>query len=144
MSKRDLDRLIDANLNRLREGLRVLEDVARYIYDHREFSSILKELRHSLQIVYRVDRVKARDILGDVLQKSIESELKRESLLDLIVANFSRVEESSRVLEEVFKLVEPELSATFKSIRYRIYNLEREFLGFATKNSTSNSKKSKG
>ena len=138
MSK--ISRLIDANLNRLKEGLRVLEDIARYVYDHKDFSAKIKTLRHSLQEVYSIERVKSRDILGDVAKATTDSELKRGSLIDLIIANFSRAEESSRVLEEAFKLSEPKHSGLFKNIRYELYDLEREFLELATTNSTSNVK----
>jgi thiamine-phosphate pyrophosphorylase len=135
-----IDRLIDANLNRLREGLRVLEDIARYIFDDKNLSSSLKDLRHSFQKVYSIKRVKARDILNDVGKSTTKSELKRENLLDLIIANFARVQESSRVLEEIFKLENPSFSTLFKDLRYQAYNLEKEFLELATTNITSNSK----
>ncbi len=135
-----IDRLIDANLNRLREGLRVLEDISRYIFDNKELSSSFKRLRHSLQEAYLIERVKQRDILKDVGKATTKSELKRDNLIDLIVANFARVEESSRVLEESFKLINPSLSPLFKELRYKIYNLEKEFLDLATTNITSNSK----
>ena len=39
-------RIIDANLNRLREGIRVVEDIFRYIYNDKELSTKLKNLRH--------------------------------------------------------------------------------------------------
>ncbi len=133
-------RLIDANLNRLREGLRLLEDVARYVFDNKKLSKEFKHMRHSLQNFYSLDRVQHRDIINDVSRGTIESELKRDSCLNLIIANFLRVEESSRVLEETFKLVEPQNSNFFKELRYKVYDLEKYFLDLATTNRTSNSK----
>ncbi len=71
---------------------------------------------------------KYRDIINDVSKSTIESELKRDSVIDLIVANFSRVEESSRVLEEALKLASPKDSNLLKNIRYELYDLEKRFL----------------
>ncbi len=135
-----LQRLIDANLNRLKEGLRVLEDVQRYLYDHAEYAGRFKNLRHSLQQAYDPERLRYRDIVNDVLKKSTASEMQRIELRDLLIANFSRSEESSRVLEEAFKLLDPDLSALFKEIRYELYDLEKAVLGEPEKKSNSNSR----
>ena len=135
-----LERLIDANLNRLREGLRVLEDLQRYLYDNRELSRRFKELRHALQPAYDPSRLRHRDIRNDVLKQSSESEMKRESLEALTIANFSRAQESARVLEEVFKLRDVKLSALFKKIRYELYDLEKSLLGESAATRSSNSR----
>ncbi len=47
-----IERLIDANLNRLKEGIRVIEDINRYIFDDASLTSTLKQLRHTLQPAY--------------------------------------------------------------------------------------------
>ena len=135
-----LQRLIDANLNRLKEGLRVLEDTRRYLYDDRDSSQRFKALRHSLQKAYDPSRLHYRDIRNDVLKKSIESEMRRENLQSLVIANFSRTQESARVLEEAYKLVDPSLSSLFKELRYELYDLERELLGSNEAKSSSNSR----
>ncbi|SFV54209.1 Thiamin-phosphate pyrophosphorylase [hydrothermal vent metagenome] len=119
-----LERLIDANLNRLGEGIRVIEDINRYIHNNKSLTHRLKSLRHKLQEAYSIDRLSYRDIQNDIQKESIDSELIRASLNDLIVANFSRSQESSRVLEESFKLIDIKLSETFKSIRYELYEIE--------------------
>ena len=126
--EKKIERLIDANLNRLKEGIRVVEDISRYIYDDKSITSKLKKIRHSLQRAYKQDRILNRDILGDIQKKSVKSELNRTNIDDIIIANFSRAEESSRVLEEIFKLIDIELSEHFKSIRYELYELERLFI----------------
>jgi len=135
-----LQRLIDANLNRLKEGLRVLEDLQRYLYDNGDFAGRIKALRHSLQRAYDPKRLRYRDIANDVLKKSTASEMRRTDLRDLIIANFSRSQESSRVLEEAFKLLDPDLSSLFKEIRYELYDLEKAVLGEPEKKSNSNSR----
>ncbi len=128
-----IERLIDANINRLKEGLRVVEDVCRYIHDDRNITSKIKELRHQLQGMYSKKRLLYRDILGDVQKNSTKSELSRKSIESVIIANFSRTEESSRVLEEIFKLKNTEYSKRFKQIRYEIYELEKNyFLNYTT------------
>ncbi len=127
-----LERLIDANYNRLKEALRLLEDIQRYIFDNKELSYAFKDLRHSLKSLYSKEYVLNRDIVNDVSKTSTASEMQRESLLDLIEANFSRAQESSRVLEEAFKLIDTKKSATAKEIRYSLYDLHKKVLvGFS-------------
>ena len=140
-----IERLIDANLNRLKEGIRVIEDICRYVHDDKVLTNSLKTLRHQLQPSYNINRLQYRDIESDIQKKSIPSEQKRENLRDLVIANFSRAEESSRVLEEVFKLMDITSSETFKSIRYQLYALETSYhktytFEIALTNKTSNSK----
>ncbi|SFV63881.1 Hypothetical alternative hydroxymethylpyrimidine phosphate kinase ThiD [hydrothermal vent metagenome] len=122
-----IERLLDANLNRLKEGIRVIEDINRYIYDDKILSSTLKKLRHTLQEAYSQQRLTYRDIENDVLKESISSELQRSNIEELIIANFSRTQESARVLEECFKLTNPTLSALSKNIRYELYAIEKLF-----------------
>jgi len=122
-----IERLIDANLNRLKEGLRVVEDICRYIHNDRNITSKIKELRHQLQSMYSKDRLQYRDIIGDVQKNSTKSELSRRSVESVIIANFSRTQESARVLEEMFKLKNIEYSKRFKQIRYEIYELEKNY-----------------
>ena len=101
-----IERLIDANLNRLKEGIRVIEDINRYIYDDKTLTASLKALRHKLQKAYNQNRLAYRDIENDVQKETISSELSRSSINDLMIANFSRAQESARVLEESFKLID--------------------------------------
>jgi thiamine-phosphate pyrophosphorylase len=124
-----LYRVIDANLNRLKEGIRVIEDIARYSQNNKEIASSLKTLRHKSQIDKTEQLLKSRDSINDVLKKSVASEMNRSDLKSIIIANYKRAQESSRVLEEMFKLIEPELSENFKSIRYELYQLEKEQIG---------------
>ena len=123
-----LYRVIDANLNRLKEGVRVIEDIARYIYNDKELASKLKELRHLSRINDLQNLLSSRDSMNDVLRPTISSEMNRDSLESIIIANYKRAQESSRVLEEVYKIVDPALSETFKSLRYALYQLEKENL----------------
>lgn len=127
MNKNHL-RLIDANLNRLREGIRVVEDIFRYIYNNKEISTKLKSLRHIARTKNYYELLETRDVENDVLRESIKSEQNREDLNSILIANFKRAQESSRVLEELTKLSSIEDSENFKYIRYELYNLEFEVI----------------
>lgn len=124
-------RLIDANLNRALEGLRVSEDIARFIMDDRKLSRAFKSLRHRVaaqgkKINLKSDSVlKARDVKGDVGKKTLFLEKKRKNVSDVYRANVQRAKESLRVLEEITKLFNGALSESFKKIRFRVYELEK-------------------
>ena len=108
-------RLIDANLNRLREGIRVVEDIFRYVYNDKQTSLKLKNLRHLARL----------DIYKEMLEtRDVNNEQNRDDLYSILVANFKRAQESSRVLEEFCKLISIKDSETFKYIRYELYTLE--------------------
>jgi len=124
----ELYRVIDANLNRLKEGIRVVEDIMRYRDNNKELSKKLKELRHSARIDETLELLVHRDSINDVLRTSTASELNRTDITSIITANFKRAEESSRVLEELFKLHSAKYSENFKHIRYELYNLEKEII----------------
>ncbi|QKJ26054.1 thiamine-phosphate pyrophosphorylase [Aliarcobacter cibarius] len=117
-------RIIDANLNRLREGIRVVEDVFRYIYNDKELSTKLKNLRHLSRVENFYEILASRDVQNDVLRQSIKSEQNRDDLNSILIANFKRAQESARVLEELLKLYSIKDSENFKYIRYELYNLE--------------------
>lgn len=117
-------RLIDANLNRLREGIRVVEDIFRYVYNNKEVATKLKNLRHLARTENYYELLETRDVKNDVLRESIKSEQNRDNLNSILIANFKRAQESARVLEEFTKLTSTKDSENFKYIRYELYNLE--------------------
>ena len=124
----EIYRVIDANLNRLKEGIRVVEDIMRYRDNNKELSSQLKSLRHKARINETKALLQNRDSINDVLRASTKSEQKRSDILSILTANFKRAEESARVLEEIFKLEDIKQSENFKAIRYELYNLEKEII----------------
>ncbi len=121
-------RLLDANLNRLREGIRVVEDIYRYVFNDKNIATQLKKIRHNSRISEYNALLDSRDITNDVLKHSIHSEQNREDLTSILIANFKRAQESSRVLEEFTKLIDIETSEKFKFIRYELYHLEKSIL----------------
>lgn len=131
MDKKAL-RVIDANLNRLLEGLRVCEEIERFIVCDRGLTSSLKNLRHKVTAAAKgwekspVNLINSRDSRGDIGKPSIESELKRKSCRDIFYANIQRAKESVRVLEEFAKLDNPDTALNFKDLRYKLYQIEKE------------------
>jgi thiamine-phosphate pyrophosphorylase len=128
-------RIIDANCNRVREAIRVIEDVLRFHAESTDLSSSLKEERHEVcaacDVVLRqnLEGLRARDIAGDPGRDSMtESEASRADWKEILLSNFRRAEEGLRVLEEVSKLADPALSQRFKRSRFRIYDLEKSCL----------------
>ena len=137
-------RIIDANLNRSREGFRVLEDYARFVRNDGNLSGRLKNLRHALVAAekYLPKRftetlssselgtsplLMFRDTAHDVgTQLSTAVENIRSDMSDVVIANSRRVQESLRSLEEFGKLVSPQFAATIKQIRYRSYTLQQQ------------------
>ncbi len=125
-------RMIDANLNRTREGLRVMEDCARFGIDDASISERLKSTRHGLRgaidaLPIRPDSlISARDTAGDVgADIKTQSEQSRIGLRDLISAAAKRATEALRVVEESVKALGSP-GTPFESIRYAIYDIERD------------------
>ena len=130
-SRRTIYRIIDANLNRASEGLRVIEDAVRFILDDRSFTEELKELRHSLAKIVEETPVFSREelISSRNSQKDVGAQLaeeKREEIKEMIRANFKRVEEAERSLEEFGKLLSPLMGERFRKIRFQTYCLEKK------------------
>ncbi len=123
-----IKRMIDANFNRAREGLRVIEDIARFVLDNRDVTDKIKTLRSDFaQIEKSFDFTLSRDTENDVgtsLSSNIEE--KRADIFDIFKANVKRIEESLRVLEEAFKTIDIKVSKRIKSLRYKTYTIEKE------------------
>ncbi len=124
-NKSPLLRVIDANLNRYREGIRVVEDIFRYNFNDKKLASQLKSLRHIRINISLKKLLEKRDSINDVLKVSTDSEKTREQIEDIIIANFKRAQESARVLEEILKVYNINNSEEFKNARYKLYNLEK-------------------
>lgn len=123
-------RMVDASVNRIREGLRVLEDYVRFVLDDRFLTETLKGLRHrlteALAGIPELDRLLARETQQDVGTALTErGEQDRQSLQEVLAANFHRVQEGLRSLEEWAKLYEQGLAWAAKEMRYQMYTLER-------------------
>jgi len=122
-------RILDTNLNRTKEGLRVIEDSARFVFNDEQIYKRLRTIRHKatsfLENKYE-QLICERDSIKDVGRKAAED--KRTNLKNIIIANFKRVEESLRVLEEYSKLIDFEIALNYKELRYSIYQIEKDFV----------------
>ncbi|NIM02949.1 thiamine-phosphate pyrophosphorylase [bacterium] len=120
-------RILDANLNRVREGLRVIEDVARFLYNDEKLCKKVRALRHNLSKITKSvypRLVKSREPEKDVGLSIKEG--KRSNIKDIVSANFRRVEEGIRVLEEFSRLISADAGDRFKKIRFKVYGMEKE------------------
>ena len=125
-------RVLDANFNRAKEGLRVCEEVCRFVLDNASSARKYKTLRHRLTEVldqrFLRKVIACRDIEGDVGKASLNPELKRVHTGDIFFANSQRVKESLRVIEEFVKLFNKEDALAVKHLRYQVYALEKKIM----------------
>jgi len=126
-------RIVDANLNRSREGLRVCEDIARFFLNSPALTKSLKSVRHSISGIAKIHYAEngsiseSRDAKNDVGRRAKEpAEMKRTDVLDIFSANSERTKESLRVLEEFYKLIDKKQSLKFSRLRYRMYEIEKK------------------
>lgn len=126
-------RLVDANINRASEGIRVLEDLARFCFDDRVISKRLKEIRHEI-------RKRANDMVPNFLEQrdsvndvglAISGELNiddKSNLTEIVCANFKRAQEALRTIEENLKAIDRyELSKAYENIRFQVYAVEKDY-----------------
>lgn len=130
MSRSAVIRVLDASLNRATEGLRVVEDYARFVLDDAFLTSQAKSLRHDLtaaaEPILSSDRNAARDTQRDVgTTITTQKETRRLDSWDVCIASLKRSEQSLRSLEEFGKLVNADFAGQCESIRYRLYTLEK-------------------
>ena len=126
-------RVLDANINRAAEGMRVLEDVARFVLGNQDLCGAIKNCRHELR--QQTPELSSRDTEGDVgTALSTEQETSRDSIRDIATAAGNRCCEALRVIEEFLKL--ENTKNTIESIRYKMYDLTEiaiQALGARTK-----------
>ena len=123
-------RVVDAAANRAREGLRVVEDYVRFVLDDRHLTDQTKRLRHELTATLAPiavsQRLAARETQADVgTRLATPSERRRDDTAAVLAANFTRLQEALRSLEEFGKLLDPDLAAALEQLRYRTYTLHR-------------------
>lgn len=125
-------RIIDCNINRVCEGLRVIEDIARFKFNSIHISRELKKLRHkvrTLSMDFDLNIIIYRDTTDDIGPEVDETLriVRKHTTQSLISANFKRVQEGLRSLEETTQ------NREFESIRYSSYQLEKSFFELLNK-----------
>jgi thiamine-phosphate pyrophosphorylase len=124
--KKEILRLIDANINRITEGLRVVEEVLRFVYKEDKIYKILRSIRH--KIVKLFDEFYPQSVLqraSSIDPGRTAEEKSYKDIRQLVVSNFHRVTESFRVLEEIAKLVNTKKISEVKKLRYKVYDIEK-------------------
>ncbi len=125
-----LFRTLDANTNRLCEGLRVLEDIARFRLEDTQLSKGFRNIRHIARM--RIKELcpsieSSRDTEHDIGRKFTPGE-RHLQLAEIVRSNSRRGQESLRVIEENLRLSHPSDSVVFEKHRYRLYELEKDLL----------------
>jgi thiamine-phosphate pyrophosphorylase len=126
-------RIVDANLNRAREALRVIEDYARFARGAAEAAAAAKQMRHELReladALGRETRLTFRDSAADVGRAlTTEREQSRTDLDDVVAAAFGRLTEAARSIAEYGKLLDPQLAARAEALRFQAYGLEQRIV----------------
>ncbi|MDF1809824.1 MAG: thiamine phosphate synthase [Phycisphaerales bacterium] len=128
-------RMIDANLNRASEGLRMIEDCARFGLNDPALSEQCKTARHQLRVgianlqLPSDSLIVSRDTMGDVgvkIKTTTEGN-RSDGIRDLVDAAAKRSTEALRVIEECAKAIRHS-GAPFESIRYQLYTIHRELI----------------
>jgi thiamine-phosphate pyrophosphorylase len=128
-------RILDANLDRVREGLRVIEEWLRFGEANLDRAALCKAMRQEIATFHTEAMHQARNTPGDPLT-SVDHphETERLDVADVLRVNFARLQEGLRVIEEYAKLIDPKLSTAAKQWRYQIYTLESACLSDKLRN----------
>jgi thiamine-phosphate pyrophosphorylase len=130
-----LFRILDANLDRAREGLRVIEEWCRFGLNDAALTEECKDLRQALGQWHRPEFRAARDTAGDPgTELTHAQESVRSDINHVLQANLCRVEESLRVLEEYGKLYSADMAMAIKRMRYQVYILDSELAPLQKRN----------
>jgi hypothetical protein len=128
-----LYRILDANYNRSKEALRVVEDLLRFSSSPKALLEPWKQIRHSLTKIILLlpvnfkAMIACRDIEKDHGKTlGIRDKKGKLHLQDILFANIQRAEESLRVLEECVKPIKPECSDALMRLRFKVYELEKK------------------
>ncbi len=130
--KRALLRGIDANFNRTKEALRVLEDISRFFLENKDLTAVLKGLRHRMtQTLLKFPAsyknwLEARDSAHDIGKENRIQDSPKTTMQALWISNMKRAQEALRVLEEFSKMVPGPQSSGFEKIRFALYELEKK------------------
>lgn len=132
---KELFQVIDANLNRTREALRVCEDIARFVIIDKNIARSLKLTRHSVtkallnsKKISLKELIYTRDTKKDVLKFVDFKKHKKVNATNIFMSNIERAKESLRVLEECSKIVDLDTSRTYRRLRFNTYDAEKKFV----------------
>ncbi|MBL8026142.1 MAG: thiamine-phosphate pyrophosphorylase [Fibrobacteres bacterium] len=123
-------RILDANFNRLREAIRVIEESERFFLENPARAASLKSMRDILRDAYCLlpepELLSARESVNDLGRESKGvGEMDRSGIKGIVAANFKRGQEAARVIEEYAKMVNIDTAKKAKEIRFLLYDMER-------------------
>jgi len=128
------ERIADVNLNRLNESLKFIEDIIRFVIIDRGLLDQVRHLRQEFLVVKKALPIAGimcfRDSQKDLGRKSGFDSAAKKNMVDLVITNFTRAKESSRILEETMKCVYPKVSNKVKKIRFQLYDIEKLFINY--------------
>jgi thiamine-phosphate pyrophosphorylase len=134
--ERSVYRIIDANFNRAREAIRVIEEFCRFALNSHLLTERAKQLRHELSAgISGLDSgrlISSRDTPGDVgIGKTVPNQLRRSGLENSFTAGAKRLTEALRVLAETIQAMNPSIAETMERLRYTAYTLEKDICLFS-------------
>jgi len=134
--ERSVYRIIDANFNRAREAVRVVEEFCRFGLNCGPLTERAKRLRHELSTaIDKLDMgrlIAGRDTLGDVgVGKTVDEQLSRGNLRDCFTAACKRLTEALRALAEMTQTLNPQVAEKIEKLRYDAYTLEKDIVIFS-------------
>jgi len=134
--ERAVYRIIDANFNRAREALRVIEEFSRFALNSALLTERAKRLRHKLsECISRLDAsrlIASRDTLSDVgVCSKVDTQFSRGNLGDCFTAGCKRLTEALRTLAEVVRIENEPVAEEIEAMRYAAYTLEKDIVLFS-------------
>jgi len=126
-SQNEVLQIIDANLNRAREGLRIVEEVTRFVLKDEKLTKEIKDERHKLGTLFaNSELIRFRDASKDLGRYGDFDDSSHKDLRETVQRNFRRAQEGCRVIEEFSKLFSEEIPPIIKEIRFKTYELEKK------------------
>ena len=124
-------RIIDANFNRAREAIRMVEEFCRFALNSAQLTERAKQIRHDLSTtIGKLDTsrlISSRDTLGDVgIGRTVDKQLFRNELMDCFTAGCKRLTEALRTLAETTQTLNQSVAETLEKLRYSAYTLEKD------------------
>ena len=127
-----ISQILDANLDRAREGIRVIEEWCRFGIKKGHLAKTCKDIRQELALWHTYELRLSRNTENDPgIDLSHPKEEVKNNVEELLQANLCRVQEALRVLEEYGKLYDSKMGKSFKKIRYEVYILESSLIRYS-------------
>lgn len=134
--ERAVYRIIDANFNRAREAIRVIEEFCRFALNSVQLTERAKQIRHEIsKAISKLDAVlliSSRDTLDDVgIGRTVDNQFVRGELLDCFTAGCKRLTEALRALAEMTQTLDRSVAEALEKLRYSAYTLEKDIVTYA-------------